>query len=325
MSVEPLQPTGPFIKRRDEWIECVFGDDRNSIASQLHWLLWDAASFRVINRGRFLAPGDDTGNPKVSGLLHGLLNQTFAASQAARIRRLTDKKSPGETRAVHSLTALITDLEEHAELLTRKAIFDAEGLPYDTSPIQEQEAEFKPGKIGTFGQAFAIPPEPGSHLWEERHSELDRLCGVTANERQPTDKISTEVFSDLKCFLDKACGPVEHYVNKYIAHAATAKSREWSDPALGTLTLERFKTAESALCRVANFVAVVVLGDSSIGPLAQPIYDYLTHLDVPLVTKDQYDELQAEWDKYDVETQAWANWGLNEFETECSKLPRTKT
>lgn len=319
MSVEPTQPADSLVEKRAEWLECLHGSDRNSVTNQLHRMMWDAASFRVINRGRFLTAHDDAGKPRVSGLLHGLLNQTFAASQAARIRRLMDARKPGEKNAVLSLTSLIADLGEHADILTRKAIFDAEGLPYNASPIKEQEANSKPGKIGTFGQAFAIPPEP-SHLREERHSELDRLCAVTANERQPTDKIRTEVFDDLKCFLDKACGPVEHYVNKYIAHAATPRSRECSKLELEHLRLDFLKDAESALCKVANFVAVFVLGDRLIGSLAWANNDHFAYLDVPLVTNDQFDALQEEWDKYNVETQSWANWGLDDFETECSRL-----
>lgn len=283
-------------------------------------MIWDAASFRVINEARRLAALDEEGKPKLPGLLHGLLNRTFFAAQAASIRRLTDPKGKNPKKAVFSLTALIDDLRANADLLTREAMLDAEGLPCNYSEIQEKKAEFVAAQSSAGRRVIDIPPELNWQRYEERYKQLDRLCNVSAESRQRTDTISPEVFSKLSNKLNSACGSVQQYVNKYIAHAATRKSRESADP-IPALTLHRLWTAHSAICQVANFVGVYILGDNSIGSLANPIYDHLAHFDAPLVKKDQIYKLKDVWDKFDRETQECANWGLAEFDTECLNPP----
>jgi hypothetical protein len=48
-------------------LDCLSGSDRNSVKNQLHRIIWNAATFRVINESRRLAEQDARGRPKLSG------------------------------------------------------------------------------------------------------------------------------------------------------------------------------------------------------------------------------------------------------------------
>ena len=85
----PSGETTLSIKRK-QWLECLHGEDENSIGRQIEGLLWGLCSWSTINYARKLAPRDENGGAMGCGLLHGLLDRCFVTSQMLAVRRLCD-------------------------------------------------------------------------------------------------------------------------------------------------------------------------------------------------------------------------------------------
>jgi hypothetical protein len=107
-------------EKRTLWLECLYADDRNGIGFQVYRLTDDFLNWWTINEARRFAPKDENGKVKGFGLLHGLLDRSFVASQMTAIRRLCDSSYAidHKKRGVWSLSALLKDLEKNASLLT---------------------------------------------------------------------------------------------------------------------------------------------------------------------------------------------------------------
>lgn len=308
-----------FRRKRDEWLECLAGDDRNSVKRQVWRLLWNTATFRILNHARLLAATGTNGEPQLSGLMHEFMNDGFFAYQLVSIRRLSDSSPAGGRRGVFSLRRLLLDLEENAALFTRRNMMDAEGLNYDYSEVEARFLAFVSQKRAAGERAYSIPRELAYRVDENRHMDIDALSGTKPERRAETDSVRKEIFRVLLTRFDKACSEIELYTNKFLAHAATPESRAAENADSVKVTLAHIYDAHKVICEIANFVSISLLGESNVVGLATPQFDQFEYIDRPLVTDDQIDELRNVWEAFEKEAREWGNWSMAEMEIELAK------
>ena len=82
-----------FKKKHQVWKQCLSGEDRNAIHTQINWMLWNTAVFRSINEAVRLAPRAPEGGVTLNGALHELIIRGFFCDQIVTIRRLVDGTS----------------------------------------------------------------------------------------------------------------------------------------------------------------------------------------------------------------------------------------
>jgi len=315
-------------EKRKVWLEVLSGKDRHSITKQITRMTWDATAFRVVNEARRLAPRDPDGGVQLNGLMYSLLDRAFFASHMATVRRLAQKRRPGRQTdkqplwegnlGVYSLSALLQDMLNHRNLLTRKAIFAAEGLEYDYEPTQQKFFASLDKQRGKNQKASDDTPPP-PFCWldsEKRHEQIDSLAGVQAQGRQPGDMVRKEVFDNLQRKVDGVCEVVVKHVNKFIAHAATPESRATVGADEAGLMLNHLWQAHQHLCEVASFLAIYVLGDSFPGPLPIPQYDQFKYIERPLIDASQVGKLSDLWRQIEKEADGWSQWGLDQYAKE---------
>ena len=290
-------------EKRTEWLEILHGNDRHAIINQLIQMTWDAASFRMINESRGLAPIDKKGEPELSGLMYSLINRGFFATFIVAVRRLMDASSPRTgPKGVYSLSILFADMKAHRHLLTRKAILEAEEIPYDFESIQDSANAYASGMYLRMSS-------------ERRHKMIDVLADVAPGSRQPEDTLQEAVFLNLEAKASKACEAIAAHATKFIAHASTPESR-------ATLKIQQVPTlgmlwkAHKHLCQVAGFLTICVLGASCPGFLPTPQYDQFRYIERPLISEPLVEHLCTRWHDFHRECQDWSQWGLEEYTQE---------
>ncbi|MHC4441127.1 MAG: PGN_0703 family putative restriction endonuclease [Planctomycetota bacterium] len=305
-----------FRQKRDEWIRCLADtDDRNSLLNQLYWMTWNAAVFEVINEARRHAPTASSGDVKLNGMVHRLINTCFFESQSIAIRRLTDQGGLKGKRGVFSLTSLIEDMKKNVHLLTRENLFLAEELPIDPEPIRKQRDEYLQQKNRDGEKPFSTPPELNSARIVRRHIEIDKLCEVSAENRSPYDTIKTKIFDAM---LDKlnTCQEVISHVNKFVAHAATPGSRATVNADDTGITLGHLRRAHEVLCRTLDLLDLYLLTRTNRRFLASAIFDKFEYIDRPLINTEKIEYLEEAWRRFEEETHKWSSnnlsWCLNE-------------
>jgi len=278
-----------FKEKRTRWIECLSGEDPNSVRVQLYELTWNAAAFRVINEARGLAPAvlesEVEGEGEVNGLLHCLLDQCFFHSQLLAIRRLSDEYGLEGKKGVFSLASLIEDMRENACLFNRGNMFAAEGLEYDVDSA-------------------------------ERHIEIDELSGASAEKRSPGDTIRPQVFEGLKGKVTEVTETsikIRTYVHTFLAHSATPNSRAYKKADDIRIELGDLWRAHESLCRTAEFLSGPILNAGGHAYLARPQGDQFVYIDKPLVTPENVAQLREYWKAYEKQTQAWQAWNVSEL------------
>jgi hypothetical protein len=295
-------------QKRSDWIAALCGDDEHTIFKQLYALTWDSAVFQVINESRRLAEPNLTGGVKLNGLIHEFIDNVFFATHQVRVRKLADPaKLCDQKKGVFSLVSLLTDISEHRQLLTRQAMFDAEGVPYDPSPIEKQAAEFRRHQIDSGVHVFWTPRELDASRTYERHDDIDRLAGVRSSDREPDDVVRSEVIQALADGVAEATSKIKLIVDKCVAHAATPRSRAEKTPLVWP-TLHDLFSANQRLCEIASFLACDVLGVGQCFHMPICQFDIMEYIDRPLVDSQQVATLQKYWDDFVVRTQTWSEW-----------------
>ncbi len=298
--------------RRTLWLESLNGRDYNSITNQIGRMVWNAAAFRIINESRRIASSAGGGPSNLNELLHEFMNEGFLAFQLSAVRRLCDVYSLEGKRGVNSVRGLVGDIRDHAHLLTRKNILAAEALIYDSAEVERRVEDYARNHAGT----FALPPDLDDLRVRQRHEQIDRLTATTSQGRRENDQIPTGVFDVLLIRIDDASREMHLYVDKYLAHAATAESRALKNAGDLSITLGHIYDAHRAICETVSFISTVIFGDSTISLLASPQYNIFEYIDRALVAPDQIPRLRHVWDDFKEETIGWENWGLVEFEAE---------
>jgi hypothetical protein len=283
--------------KREQWIDCLDGNDVHSIANQLTQMTWNLTAFRVLMEAYDLAPDADEGGKQTNGLLFGLLQESFLASLLLGIRRLMDKERLGGNRGVYSLWSLLKDISEHSHLLTRDAII----------------------RLGP-------PGENHGQLWLQdwptiKDSLIDDLTGIAENERTPNDRVPRVVF-DSKCdTLSDKFHRVEKLINKEIAHAATPESRGsvnyngilWSD----------LYDLHADLCKTAHFLQDLISESGWISFLPVLRGHEFQYLSRSIVSENDLDRLADRWAKLDAEYKSWRDWRTGVTENQRQKVPGT--
>lgn len=315
----PENARDKFKLRRNLWIECLGGDDRHSIMRQIYRMIWNAATFRVINEARRIAPPAVEGGVQLNGLMHELIDEGFFEGQELAIRRLTDNyplTDDGRGRDVWSLTSLLDDMQKHAPLMTRANIFAAESLEYDFDLTRQRADEYREQKLREGEQAFFFPKELDWGAIRHRHEQIDFLAGVTAEHRSPHDAVRGVVMERLKEMVRAECSDVHIHINKFIAHAASPESRQKVNADKASITLSHLYRAHTAICKTANFVDIYLLTGTCHQLLPTRHPGQFAYIDRPLVTKEGIATLSDVWDRYHLETEEWSKWGLEGFRQE---------
>ena len=311
----------PFKIKRETWIQCFSGKDRNSILNQIYQMVWNAAVFKVVNEARRIAPVNSKGQTEINGMLHRFIDRCFFDSQFLAIRRLTDAayELGDPKKGISSLVALLIEMKANVPLITRENLFLIEGLEYDYEAIQNRELEHvleqsKSG-VSTCWTSF----KGSSHDIRSRHEQIDALCGVDTDHRKPSDIIQGEVFDLLIKQIKEASKDVNLHVNKYIAHAATPDSREYVKADEVSVTLGHLWDAHKVICQVANFIDIYMLSRASHSFLPVPQYDHLEFIDKSLVSTAGVEVLSKAWHEFHKETDSWGQWGIKDLRQEIER------
>ena len=301
--------------KRKEWLECLSCDDRNGILPQIYTMVWQAASFRVIAEARSLAPHLPRGGVALPGLLHHLLDVCFFQAQLLAIRRQTDKAGLSGKRGVYSLMSLLQDIQDHRNLLTRENMLGAEGLLYvcDYDTLHEMDTRDFQRYTPDTAEWFSLDAYSVAEPSQQRHRELDDLCGVHADSRSPEDTVQDTVLEGLQDALVTPTRKLAVYVDKFLAHAATPESRADNSEEDLTILVAELWAAHAAICRVTQTVSTLLLNDAGLGFLAIERGDEFMHFDQPLAQSDDIPRLRAAWSAYETETQNWSAYSVEEL------------
>lgn len=305
-----------LVEKRKQWLEALTGDDKNAIVNQLTQMAWDAASFRVINEARRLAPADPDGGVQLNGLMHRLLDRGFFIAQMVAIRRLNDTFPLEGAKGTYSLTGLLKGISKHRHLLTRKAIFEAEDLKYDYEGVRQAADKYSADQISSGKDVYYIPKDLDWGRCELRHERIDQLAGVSSCCRCPRDLIREDVLANLTKKVESACADVITHVNKFIAHAAAPDSRQLANADELGITLRHVQEAHRHLCQVTGFLAIEVLGSSCPPFLAICQFDQFKHIEKPLIDLSNVVELDGLWHQFGNDCYAWSQWGFEQYSQE---------
>jgi|GEM_PF-1377802 len=330
MATTSMQPT--LIEKRTEWLAALSSTDPHSIASQIHRLLDDAASFEVIDTARASAPLVDSANPvlgvQLNGELHNLLDRTFFTSQAIAIRRLSDsydlhsKNKGGKDKSVYSLLALLKDMREHVGLFTRKQMMEAEGLEPDSKKAEQSYDECGLSERDNVGSCARTVP-PNIFRAVHRHRQLSWIIG-TENPIS-SDAIEDKVLLTICEKVGIACENVHQHVDKFIAHASTPKSRGGVKPEVAHLTFEELRKAYQAICEAFSFISRDILGDSDRWLLPVPMSQIGRFLDRPMVDAEVVSSLGTVWKNFGNKSSEWRLWGIEGYLREFGQSGNKKT
>lgn len=292
----------PLHQAWSNWVDCLKGDDVNSVFQQISIMIWDTSIFRLVMEGRQVQIEKRSDNPAINGSLHSFIDRNYFESQSANIRRLTDD-SYGLTgkKGVYSVSALVKDICDYKNELTREVFFQLRAMPYDYTEIREREREFL--KTQAVGKAFFVPSEFDWERIAEAHQVFDRLSGSTYETRKPNDVISEKVFVRLQARLS-ACKKITDYVDKFVAHSATPESRSIQNVNASEITLRHLWDAQQIIFEVAEFLSMILLSESHMA-LAIENPGFFENWDIPIFEKSESDRLQNAFKKYREETQKW--------------------
>ncbi len=301
-----------------EWEEWLVGDDTNSISNQIYSMIWDSAVFQSINECRRYAPKNERDEIELNGVVHQFIDKCFFETQALAIRRILDKRSD-----VISIGRLVDDIEKHSHLLTRGNILAAHDYPYNYEqekrrPSDEAFGNVPSGTLVVMGQDYRK-----CCISEGTHNYIDSLAGVGPSNRDPDDLVRPQVFHWLKEQLS-SCEEIRTFVNKFLAHSATLKSRDYRNPPELDVTLEQILEAHKIICQTAIFIGgrmgIVSKGGGIGDVLSVPQFDQFVHFDKAWASEDTIKKLYDFWCTYDMQTRNWQQW---DWENKFNKFLRS--
>jgi hypothetical protein len=306
-------PIEYFKKKREEWLACLNGNDVHSIWKQQSSLLWDYALFQTIRALRKNSLSNPTAGVGFNESVVRLFEAGFAVIQAASIRRLTEKQSRDRktgqvipSKRVISLKALVDEISDNRELLTREVYVGLHGLPLDPTPAKQRHFD----KIAVSGQNFFFEglDTTGPEAWspsERAHERFDKLSERTPASRSNGDLVSRKWF-DLMNTKIQSCEDICVLTDKFIAHAADPISRAGLKGSEASVSLSRLAECHQAMLKVTRFISESLLQDSMNSGLPVPQFDFLQNLDKAWVSKHDLEETRDSWQHYADEIEKWA-------------------
>jgi len=301
-----------FLAKHKEWCLCLNGDDLHSIWRQQSSLLWDYALFLTINELRKEAGLNPPKGVGFNAPALRLFDAGFAVIQVIGIRRLTEKQWKNKktnqiipARGVISLRALVDDVRENRELLTREVYLGCRELPFD--PAQAKKRFFD--RIAFSEQKFFYEggDTKGSEAWaesESAHERFDKLSEKSVTSRSREDLVSPKWFDLLDSKIE-GCEDVCVFTDKFIAHAADPTSRTEKSADQIKVTLNRLGECHQAMLQVADFIGGSLLQDSTGAGLPTPQFNFFENLDKAWAREDDLEKTRAHWQRLADEIDKW--------------------
>lgn len=284
-----------FREKRRGWLNLLEHDKEHSVTGQLTALLWQDATFRLLNEMRKGAPG---GRPATitSPLLAEALDSGYVTNMILGIGRLVDRGSD-----VVSLRRAFEDVRASRALITREIYVCFDGMKYDSSTVLPIWERARPGEMIRTPIGGPLDGSTPRRL----HSFFDKLSGVEPDNRRRTDTIADETFVEIdKMLSDPAIDSVLKRRHKFVAHAADHRSRAKAPLARYSLTMTDVEAALRPILRATErLLGDILLGTAS-GFMATAQFNILEGLGGSLVD-DQLMELHEIWDRLSQERNDW--------------------
>lgn len=307
-----------FKKKRDEWLLLLNGDDPHSIRNQQSSLLWDYALFLTVNELRKVAARNPVMGVGFNAPVLRLFDAGFAVTQATGIRRLAEKQWKDRSnhvitsKRVISLRALVDDIRENRELLTREVYLGVHALPFDPVPAKKRCFD----RIAASGQKFFYEgmDTRGSEAWaesERAHEQFDKLSEKSPSSRSREDVVSPRWF-DLSDAKIKSCEDVCLLTDKFIAHAADPVSRAGLKEEQTNLSLSQLAECHQSMLQVAGVVSGPLLQDSMGSGLPTPQFDLLEHFDKAWASEGALEVARERWRQLADQIEKWSETTLTE-------------
>jgi len=263
-----------FRTKRANWKSWLL-EDPLCVSNQRRNMLWNDAIFRTFNEARRLTISRRSDALGFNKPLVDLIDNEFVDSQVMAIRRLTDPNFYDPKKAVLSLPRLIEDMHANIDIFTRENYISYDGSKYNGS------------SYGTHEQRL---------YWKLKQEIFDRLSNVSPSDRSRVDRVHKNVFKSLKKKL-KICDNLRTYANKFIAHAADPKGRLKLTSRQKKITLNNLDRCYRAIICVGSFIGGIILYEEShsIGQVETPLVNLLKNLDKPMVSQDDFANLQDYW------------------------------
>lgn len=293
-----------------KWIECLNGNDKNSILNQIREMVWYTAIYKVIFESRKEQVRRNPTEPKINNVLHQFIDENYWQTQCAFIRRQTDKSyTLYGPKGIYSIQALFEDMKSHQGELTRRKYFELRNTSYYYEDLQKLELEFI--RKNSHGGFIQIPQEIDSRPIVEMHQIFDRLSGKDGLTRGTNDVVMERVFTRLVEKMD-TCRGLAKYVDKFVAHSATPESRTVDNMGKSKLTLKHLWDAHKILYELADFLSLFLLFQTNMPLLLEnpAFYDYWEN---PFFADLDTGNVRLVMDKYRNETEKWVSSGSNEI------------
>jgi hypothetical protein len=291
------------------WSELLNGEDDHSVSAQLSDMFWQDAAWRSVNEARRFTSKSGP-SAAVSSVLRTLLDRGYIAGQILSIAKLldpSDAKRP--QRAVVSLRRLVDEISAARDLFTREVFICHDGLPYDWEAARTRDmAKWVGHEEGGVYSRWLDTDGPDAWAQSElMHRSFDALSGISADRRQRTDTISSEVFDRLSAALaDPVFEDVLSMRNKTIAHAADAFSRSQATGLRSGLKLDEIAHAQRKLLGVSQALSASILYGAWRGSaVPTPQYDQFEYLELPFVHPEHMGDLHNFWREHCKSRDEW--------------------
>jgi len=256
------------------WHECLSSKDPNSVFSQISYMLWDTAIFRLIIESRQIQARNHIDIPELNGRIILFIDRNFFEAQVASIRRQTDNYSLYGERGVYSLRALLKDISDKRSKLTRSTFINLQNISEsDWTDISEA------------------------------HQRFDKLSGISSVNRSNDDLIDANIIKKLFSKL-KTCEQIALYVDKYIAHSATPTSRSITNVDETRVTFREIWKAHKIIYRVMEFLCESLFS-SGLSPLPLEHPTMFMDSGIPIIDTSRISNLENAWKDYRTETNSW--------------------
>lgn len=315
-----------YRQKRDEWLHLLNKDEHHAIWKQITAMIWDDATFRVLNEAR-KPTLDASGRSARNALLAGFIDRGYVLGQVIALRKLSEPNWKDPKKGVVTLRRLLDDLRAHRHLFTREIYVAHDGLPYDYEAVQRQwlEQQFV---SATGGVSVSWLPTSGPGAFDisrMSHERFDKLSGVDPKDRSRTDCISESVFDTLDRWIEESgASDIIIMGNKFLAHAADSVSRASASLDRFGLTMDQIAAAHRAFVRAAQAISVSILEDSChVGIVAVPQFNQFEDLDRPYVDPSAITVLRQHWDAYTAERDGWLDGVVDELVAGAISPPST--
>ncbi len=256
-------------------------------------LLFENLIYKCICKARELAPKDEKNRIKLNGYMHWFIDKYYFQNQSIAIRRLID----GGKDSI-SLRKIIENMKKHKDLLTRSNYCRYLNIPLDYSELIIKEQEYI-SKHLKFGEVICIPDDIDPSPSQDFHAAFDKLAGVNAPQRSPSDNFSKTIFEKLLSCLDN-CNEFARKVSKTIAHTSLDS---YSNPPV--ISYGDIQDAHKILCGVCHFIGLNFLGRISYSMFIQPTAGWLRYVTEPLISKEHKNELFKILEDHRAKIQQW--------------------